>query len=249
VRVVVLLAALTLGTTALVIFLGSAVLDQIVPAEPGRIVGIALGELGNNTRIPRRALDCTSPDSSPASESCTVAIDGTVLRVDIEYGDAFGQRFRRCDAAFGFTSTACWPIWYAGAGWLRIYALIPTVQPGQPHETRQWLGPGTVRTLQAPHFEVRAEALQAVRQQYPFDNYFESDWEALITRASIVPALVIAALAFRLTIVRPSLREPAVPRLVAPLGSLAAAAICGGTVFAVSWVGLVFAAMRAGLVD
>jgi len=220
-----------------------------MPAEPGRIVGIALGELGNDTRIPRRALDCTSPDSSPTSESCTIAIDGTVLRVDVEYGDPFGLRFLRCDAAYGPTSAACRPGWYALTGGPPIYALIPTVQPGQPHETRQWLGPGSVQTLQAPHLEVRAEALQALRQQYPFDNYYESDWMASITTAAILPALVIAALAFRLTIVRPSLREPAVPRLVAPLGSLAAAAICGGTVFAVSWVGLVFAAMRAGLVD
>jgi hypothetical protein len=246
---VVLLAALTLGTTALVIFLGSTLLDGLMPAEPGRIVGIALGELGHDTRIPRRALDCTSPDSSPASESCTVAIDGTMLRVEVEYGDPFGQRFRRCEAAYGPTSAACRPGWYAVGGRLPIYALIPTVQPGQPHETRQWLGPGSVQTVQVPHLEVRGETLQALRQEYPFDNYYESDWEALITRVAIVPAVVIAALAFRLTIVQPSLREPIVPWLAAPLGSLAAAAMCGGTVFSVSWIGLLFAAMGAGLVD
>jgi hypothetical protein len=53
--------------------------------------------------------DPTRPD-----ESCTATIDGSVLRIDVEY-DENRLRFRRCQASYGPT-TACWPIMFALTG-------------------------------------------------------------------------------------------------------------------------------------
>jgi uncharacterized integral membrane protein len=100
-----------------------------------------------------------------------------------------------------------------------------------------------------PHLELTQKTLDAIRQQYPLDNYFERDWVAVFRSTTAVAALSVALLAFLLTSTQRPLRQPSLPALTAPLTGLVAAASCGGAVFGVAYVALMFGAMRAGLVD
>lgn len=83
-----LLAGLSLGTVVVVALLGAAFLDRFGlanrPTTP--ISGIALGDVYNRTVIPRHALQCRAPDvSRPLFEECSIAIDGSLLTIEVEY--------------------------------------------------------------------------------------------------------------------------------------------------------------------
>ena len=240
-----MLAGLTLGVTMLVVVGGTAFFERTVPPDHQRIVGVALGDWDTTTRIPRRALKCIQPDPARLDETCTATIDGSILTIGVEYRD--GARFRRCEATYGPTTTTCWPVWFTVTGPL-IYASIPAVRPGQPHETVQWLGRGTVQRVQIPHLEIAEASLQMMRQQHPFANYYERDWTTLIQRAALVAALLTATFVLLLSGRRPP--GLAGPRsLAATVRSIAVAASCAGAVFGLSYVALIVQAMRAGLVD
>jgi hypothetical protein len=247
-RIVLLLAALTVGATLLVVRHGSALMDGVMPADRDRIAGISLGESGNVTRIPRRALDCATPEPGRGLEACTTLLDGQPIAIRVEYLSPRQIQFAACEASYGTTTTGCWAIIFAVTGPL-VYAQVPVVRPGQPHETRQWLGPGRVQRVQAPHLELREATLQAIRAQYPLDNYLERDWVARFRASALLAALGVGVVAFVLTSLQRPLWQPGLPRLTAPVIGLVAAGGCGGGVFGVSYVALLFGAMRAGLVD
>jgi hypothetical protein len=240
-------AGLVLAPAVLVVALVTALFEPAILAYRQGIVGVALGARDDITRVPRRAMDCTRPDPAAPAESCTVTIDGTVLRVDVEYEED-RLRFHRCEASYGPTTASCWPVWFALTGGPPIFASVPIVRPGQPHETVQWLGIGRVETFNAPHLEISEEALQTLRQRYPLTNYYERDWMGLVRTASLVAACVTASLILLLSVWRP-FGPSGLQRQFDPLRRLVLAASCGGVVFCLSFVGLFFQAMRAGLVD
>src|SRR3712207_4516941 len=106
-RVEFALGILMLGAVLVAVLLSDAVLDELLPNDHERIVGIAVGDLDNTTRIPRRALNCTPSESSSMQESCSITIDGEVLRVDIEYDRRSGLQFHRCEVSYGPITTPC----------------------------------------------------------------------------------------------------------------------------------------------
>ncbi len=240
------LAGLVMAATVLVVQGVTALFEPVAPFDQPEIVGISLGEWGSAARIPRRALDCVKADPTRPDESCTATIDGGILRIDVEY-DENRLRFRRCRASYGPTTASCWPTWYALTGGPPVYAHVPIVRPGQPHETLQWLRVSHVATYRAPHLELSEQAIQDVRRQYPITNYYEADWKNLFRIASFVALGVTASLA--LLIVWRPLGRPGRQRDEASLQQLVLAASCGGAVFCLAYVGLMVQAMRAGLVD
>jgi hypothetical protein len=240
------LAGLVMAATVLVVQGVTALFEPVAPFDQLGIVGVSLGEWGGATRIPRRALTCVRADSTRPDESCTAAVDGGILRIDVEY-DENRLRFRRCRASYGPTTASCWPTWYALTGGPPVYAHVPIVRPGQPHETVQWLRMSHVAEYRAPHLELPEQALQDVRRQYPITNYYEADWKNLFRIASFVALGVTASLAL-LIVWRPLGRSGGQRREV-PLRQLVLAASCGVVVFCSVYVGQIVQAMRAGLVD
>ena len=243
------LGALTVGVVTTIILVGRAFVADILPRDRDRLVGLALGEHGNVTRIPRRALDCTSPDPSSSRESCSITLDDAQLAVDVEYAEPRNLRFGRCEATYRATAVTCWATWFALTGGFPRYATIPTVQPGQPHATVQWLGVGPAQPYSERHIEVDAETLRALRERYPLDNYYERDWEILIGTVSAVAAVGITAIGFVLLGPRWRSGGTGPSELDAPLIRLAVAAVVGGVAFCVSYAGLTIAAHANGLVD
>ena len=254
-RLALLLAGLTLGTVVLLVLLGAAFLDRLGfanrPTTP--ISGIALGDVYNRTVIPRHALQCRDPDvSRPWIEECSIAIDGSLLTIEVEYHAPSSRRleFMHCAATYGTTRAACRAAFYAIGGSYPLYASVPAVPPGAPHVSQHWFGPGAgVGQAVISHVEVRAEALEAFKRQYPFDNYFEADWMALIGKVSTLAAASVGVLTVLLIgSVRRRGSLDASWRATA-VQCLTAAAFCGGLVFCLSYLALTLNAMGAGLVD
>ena len=240
------LAVLVMAATALVVQGVTAMFEPIVSFDQHEIVGVSLGEWGGVTRIPRRALTCVRPDPERPDESCAATIDGSILRIDVEY-DENRLRFIRCRASYGSTTASCWPTWYALTGGPPVYAHVPIVRPRQPHETVQWLRMSHVAEYRAPHLELSEQALQGIQRQYPIGNYYEADWNRLFRIASVVALGITASLA--LLIVWRPLGRSVGQESEAALRQLVLAASCGGAVFCLVYVGLMIQAMRAGLVD
>ena len=243
------LGALTTGLVTTIVLVGRAFFGDIFPQDRSRIVGLALGEYGNVTRIPRRALDCTSPEPSSLREACSVALGDAQLAVDVDYADPSNLRFGRCEATYRATTVTCWATWFALTGGFPRYATVPTVQPGQLHATVQWLGTGRSLPFTERHIEVDAETLRALRGRYPLDNYYERDWTVLIGIVSSIAAVVVAALGVALT--GPRWRSGGTGRsdLDAPLIRLGVVAVFGVVAFCLSYAGLSITAHANGLID
>ncbi len=136
------------------------------PREHGHIAGISIEvEQRDDTRIPRRALDCTGQASAEPSESCRAIIDGRELRVDVVHRGPESFGFRDCLVTYGASTAPCRTIWGLGP----IYAGVP-----------------------AGALDIRDQALQATRRQHPLDQLDEEDWIRLVIVMAGILGLAVA---------------------------------------------------------
>jgi hypothetical protein len=182
-------------------------------------------------------------------ESCAVMLDGDPLTVAVEYERAGSLRFLDCRATYRGTVAACRMIWFAVSGGAPRHAAIPTVRPGQPHTSVQFLGIGQRRRVEEPHIEVADDALRAIRRRYPLDNFFEADWMALIGAVSGGVAAGIAATAFLATTGLPHRSPTGWWRLGSLLARTTVATYSFALAFCLAYGALVLLATRRGLVD
>ena len=168
-----------LGTSVLVAALlaclaGTALaLYTAPPREHGRIAGISIEvEQRDDTRIPRRALDCTRQAAAEPGESCRAMVDGRELRVDLVHRGPESFGFRDCLATYGASTAPCRARMITCCGTRPIYAAVP-----------------------AGALDIRDQALQATRRQHPLDQLDEAGWMRLvIVMAGILGLGVVLAI-------------------------------------------------------
>ena len=162
------LSLLFLGAALLVCLVGAAVTARFAPPRRhDRIAGVALGLPGDLTRIARRNLDCTRPAANSPVESCTITVEGKVLRVDVEHHSPPQWRFRDCKVSYGTRIGSCWPGTFGGSA----YAMIGT------------------------DFGVAGETIRALRRENRLENLPEASWSRIITIMAGVLALGVALVA------------------------------------------------------
>ena len=166
------LSLLFLGAVLTVCVVGAAVTAYFAPPRRhDRIAGIALGILGDHTRIARRNLDCTRPASNSPAESCTITVEGKVLRVDVEHHSPPQWRFRDCKVSYGTRIGSCWP---------------GTFTLGSP-----------AYAMTGTDFGVADETIRALRRQNALENLREANWERIVAIMAAVLALGVASVAFQ----------------------------------------------------
>jgi hypothetical protein len=159
---------------------------------------------------------------------------------------------RYCSVTFGASVASCRPIWLALTGGPPKYAAIPTVSPGQVHETQQWDFSSGIRTYRGPHLELRPETLAQLKMAYPRENYDEGDWDRLMSTVSEVAMLGTALVALLAGLILTTIHPPdwsRPRRSLAPLASLASSLVVGVVTGGLVHACLLWIAMGTGLVD
>jgi hypothetical protein len=248
-RPVVLLLLPVVASTLMITYLAHGIFQRLSPQDPTRIVGLALGSHGAEVRIPHRALDCQSVEPRATSETCRVELAGQPLVVEVTYAQVTRTGFGRCVVTYGQTQLECWANYFALTGGPPRYAAIPVVQPGQAPVTDQWNPTAHVFTYRGPHVELDEETLRALAEQYPIDNYFERNWDALISEVSSWVALLVGGLTYALT--RGIAREPRfrIDWFSRRWASVAFATVAASGVLLLMGGVLNLMAMHSGLVD
>jgi hypothetical protein len=243
-----LVALVAFAVCTLTLLAGSATFGGYDPVRVRSIVGIALGQHGASVRIPREALTCTDTAPERAADLCSVSLDGAELTVDVVYRERGHLSFGRCTATYKETVAECWATWYALTGGPPFYAFIPTVEPGEPHLTTQWLGISRVEQYAAPHIEMSDASLAAIRREYPLANLLDREWTMMISAVALLATVTVFVLALLLPTLPLVQRWTGRPRPIVR-STLLPAIAWSAVVLVVTLIGLMLLAMRAGLVD
>ena len=160
--------ALLAGGIALAICLLGAFVAGLGRQAGGadRIAGIAIGD-GDYTRLPRRALACSSPPDDPLREVCRVLLDNQPLVVEVAHYQPERWPYRACTVTYARRAGSCW----AGQ-----------FTPGNaPYATFSRAG-----------LQIDPATLAVLRAQYQLANRTEGETLRLIGWAALGLALVAA---------------------------------------------------------
>lgn len=165
-RICRIASTLFLGVVLAVCLLGLVVSGRVaVAGSANRIAGVAIGGMGNYTRIPRRSLDCTDRAPDGLHESCRTRVDGEELRVDLAYTTPPNVGVQRCVASYGARTSTC--------------------------RGRSFTIGGAPYAITSAGIGVRDEALRDLRRKYRVANLSEGDWIALMKGAACLLAIAV----------------------------------------------------------
>lgn len=154
----------------IVVTLGSLItLYRWAPRGGGPIVGFSIGDdYPTVARIPRQALACV-PGQQSDQEICRYRLDDAELMVTVRYNPQNHLLFADCQASYRSSSSSCTAGSYTLGGGIPIYARMSATNLGIP-----------------------ATTLVALRQTYPWHNYYEADWQALAPRFALLVGIATA---------------------------------------------------------